>query len=1162
MHLGLDGDGQAAWNPDAPVRTDTENAIAINEIMPNPSGSDGGKEWFELYNRWFTPLHLKDWTILGAGANESHVLASDLEIAKGNYGLLGQTLDSTSNGGYVPDYAYGTTVSLSNFGETLTILNGSGAAVDSVPFGSSFPFSSGVSMELIRPDYNNNDSTSWLAAGLSYGNSGNMGTPGMRNAAFSGTIALNNTGIDYGYVTEGAEAQLSVTVYNQGVADLVLSSIVNETETFSLSPNQATIAPNDSIDIFVTFLPQTVQVYHDTITILSDDPYNPVNTVILTGSAINEFADIVVQGNSNDSLFSYQFPFTRLGFSRTLQLSVVNIGTPNLEIEEIILEGDPEFSVDTDAAILSFMDTLLVSVVYTPTEEGTNSATLTFGSNDPDEPTYTLALSGQAAENIILYVPSEYPTISAAIDSAFQQDTIEVATGTYEESVTLLDKNLVFRGSGRANETILQGDGTGPVLTVSGGQNSTTIISHFMIIGGGGTQGGGIKIDGSSTPVLHHLILAANAVSGNGGGIAILSGGADVSFTSISNNTAGGNGGALYAAASASVVLNHSILWGNGNTEIGSFGNVATSYSIVGGGVEGTGNLDLDPLFVNGPSLDFSLQWESFGIDGGDPAGELNQDGTVADMGALDYDQSFQPPDPVVAFSGVGGNGFIDLSWSEPVDPRGSPNEDVLDYTLLRATGSGLFDTLAVLATTETVFQDQGDTTHLINGQDYHYVLIPRDTSDLYSTTNDTLDLLPVGGSIAVDDSVQDFGSIDHDQSSVWAFIIGNTGNGVLTLDSLFTSSAWYSVSEPTMTIPADSSDTLLVLFQPDLTAGSLTDTLVIETNDLDVPEIQISLSGTSSWPILELSDSELAYGNIRVDQVELLSVIMSNSGTDTLFVDSVYIADTLSGFSVNLSENNTSRAFVNRFVSKFPGKVNLLGKKTSSKIKEKSVSRSSGKNQFPVKAQTVSQTRPRGYDPSSNMNKPEIIQGTEKSGYNASKGLGRSGVRLVSNAILNSVLNISTEVLPGESIGLDISFSRSDTATVNTALEITSDDPLGNGDLSISLAARSVAPVLSLSSSEFSFGNTLADSSHVFTLSNTGSDTLNITELIMSANVYTQALSDSVLEPGATAELNVLFNPDLDGYYTGDLEITSDTYLTGTSSIALSGSKAGAASL
>ena len=74
----------------------------------------------------------------------------------------------------------------------------------------------------------------------------------------------------------------------------------------------------------------------------------------MTGSAINEFADIVVNGAGSDSLVNYQFPFTRLGYTRTLNLNVVNIGTPDLEIEEIILEGDPEFSIDVDASILSF----------------------------------------------------------------------------------------------------------------------------------------------------------------------------------------------------------------------------------------------------------------------------------------------------------------------------------------------------------------------------------------------------------------------------------------------------------------------------------------------------------------------------------------------------------------------------------------------------------------------------------------------------------------------------------------------------------------------------------------------------------------------------------------------------------------------------------------
>ena len=45
-------------------RNDIENAITINEVMPNPAGSDGGKEWFEPYNDWFT-CSPKGWTLEG-----------------------------------------------------------------------------------------------------------------------------------------------------------------------------------------------------------------------------------------------------------------------------------------------------------------------------------------------------------------------------------------------------------------------------------------------------------------------------------------------------------------------------------------------------------------------------------------------------------------------------------------------------------------------------------------------------------------------------------------------------------------------------------------------------------------------------------------------------------------------------------------------------------------------------------------------------------------------------------------------------------------------------------------------------------------------------------------------------------------------------------------
>ena len=638
----------------------------INEIMPNPAGSDGGKEWFEIYNGWFTPVHLKGWTLEGGTTAETHIVQSDVKIPSIGYGLFGQSSDSQTNGGYDPDYNYGTTISLSNFGEALSIKDGSGQMMDAVDFDGTFPFSSGTSMELIRPDYDNSLVDSWLAAGLPYGESGNMGTPGERNAAFSGTFLLALNELDYGYVTEGTESEFKFLDFNDGVADLVVDSMMNQTEYFTLTPTSGVVPPRRFFRSFGTFSPETVQIYFDTVMVYTDDPYNPVSQVSFLGSSINEFADIVVNGAGNDSLANYQFPFTSLGFSRTLNLDIVNIGTPDLEIEEIILEGDSEFSIDVDASILSFLDTLSMSVVYEPSEEGSNTATLIFGSNDPDEPSYTMSLFGQAAENIILFVPSEYPTIAAAIDSAYQQDTIEVAPGTYSGGLSLLDKNLVFRGGGDPGETMLQGDGTGPVLTIDGGQSAVTKISNVTILGGGGTQGGGIRIDGGANPSLDHVIVAANAASGSGGGIAVLSGGADMSNMTIANNSSVGSGGAVYAAVGASVTIDNSILFGNGSTEIGSFGNVNTTYSIVSGGVDGEGNMDVDPLFINGPALDFSLSWESMAIDAGDPDEFPDDDGTTLDIGALPYDQTLQPPDAVTSFAGLGGNGQIELQWGYP----------------------------------------------------------------------------------------------------------------------------------------------------------------------------------------------------------------------------------------------------------------------------------------------------------------------------------------------------------------------------------------------------------------------------------------------------------------------------------------------------------------
>ena len=271
----------------------------------------------------------------------------------------------------------------------------------------------------------------------------------------------------------------------------------------------------------------------DTVTISSDDPYTPLVTVVLSGSGINEFADISVTDGVTESISVLNFPFTRVDETWSDTLYIINLGAPDLEIEEIFIEGDAEFSTPGEAGLIAFMDTLMVPVTFSPTATGTYTANLVVGSSDPDESSYTVVLNGESASHIILVVPTFFATIQEAIVAAYPEDTVEVLSGTYEESLDLLDKNLVLRSVTGPDSTLIEGDGTGPVLTISGGQSNLTMVNGFTLIGGGGTAGGGIKIDGSSTPVLHHLILSSNAVSGNGGGIAIMSGGADLSLSLI-----------------------------------------------------------------------------------------------------------------------------------------------------------------------------------------------------------------------------------------------------------------------------------------------------------------------------------------------------------------------------------------------------------------------------------------------------------------------------------------------------------------------------------------------------------------------------------------------------------------------------------------------------
>jgi hypothetical protein len=148
------------------------------------TGTDDGKEWFEIYNNADRPVSLKGVTIVHSrpdGSKASTHTMADVTVAPGQFFTLG---NSTSD--LVPAYVdYGYSADLGDFfnsdGGKLTVKCGSDE-IDSAVYDM---VKSGHSRQLTNsgpPDYTlNDDQVNWCEAKDTEFESGNFGTPGQDN---------------------------------------------------------------------------------------------------------------------------------------------------------------------------------------------------------------------------------------------------------------------------------------------------------------------------------------------------------------------------------------------------------------------------------------------------------------------------------------------------------------------------------------------------------------------------------------------------------------------------------------------------------------------------------------------------------------------------------------------------------------------------------------------------------------------------------------------------------------------------------------------------------------------------------------------------------------------------------------------------------------------
>jgi hypothetical protein len=267
-----------------------------------------------------------------------------------------------------------------------------------------------------------------------------------------------------------------------------------------------------------------------------------------------------------------------------------------------------------------------------------------------------------------------YATIQSAIDNANAGDTVLVYDGIYVEDINFNSNAITVESVNGPVVTTISGTQNAPsgfVVTMNSGGSVSSVLNGFTVRNGSSYAGGGIGCLGSSIVnncivtknsggivgygiysaysdypnTISNCVIYSNSAT-NGGGIGIAYAHTNITNCTIYGNSFTTSGAGIMLAIDSSANVVNSIVWGNTIDEIAANNNeVSVSYSDVEGGWDGTGNIDLEPLFIDPATGDFHLQADSpcrdsgtsVGAPASDIKGTTRPQGSGYDMGAYEY---------------------------------------------------------------------------------------------------------------------------------------------------------------------------------------------------------------------------------------------------------------------------------------------------------------------------------------------------------------------------------------------------------------------------------------------------------------------------------------------------------------------------------------------
>ena len=356
---------------------------------------------------------------------------------------------------------------------------------------------------------------------------------------------------NFGNVTVNTVANAAVSLTNSGAANLTISRIVVSGTGFAANSikTPTTVPAGGNVVLDVAFSPKTTGNFYGAVTVSSDDPDTPTETIALDGTATTQTIGKLIATPA-----ALNFNNVKQGSTASAVTTLKNVGTANVTLSQINISGSG-FSTSGIATPVLVVpgESLALTVKYSAASNRTSSGNISLVSAQGG--VTSVSVSGTVAQSSLNLSPANI-NFGNAVTGVTNSQTVQIGNpGTVP--VTITAANLSGAGFSTSGLTF--------PLTLSAGKTSTFNVQFGPKSAGASSGSLSLVSDASNSP-------AVVALSGAG-----VAAGLSLTVNPLNVNFGNVNVG---STASRSVTLTNT---GNSNVMISRTALTGTNLSLSGG---------------------------------------------------------------------------------------------------------------------------------------------------------------------------------------------------------------------------------------------------------------------------------------------------------------------------------------------------------------------------------------------------------------------------------------------------------------------------------------------------------------------------------------------------------------------------------------------------